>query len=189
MPLPRPGSCSICTGSPPPYEAIRSWAIFEGPIRRAIHTLKYGRNVSLGQALAPHLAEYVHELGWHVDLVAPVPLDRQRMRERGYNQAGSLAMPLADIQGWPYLPKILVKTRPTRSQVGLSPMERKQNISGAFRAEPVFASGKAILLVDDVVTTGATLSACSEAFIQAGARIIYALTLARALPHHGLEVV
>jgi len=79
--------------------------------------------------------------------------------------------------------------RETRSQVGLSPMERKENISGAFRAVPVLAAGKVILLVDDVVTTGATLRACSEALIKAGAKHIYALTLARALPHHGLQIV
>jgi Predicted amidophosphoribosyltransferases len=163
--------------------------VFEGPIRRAIHTLKYDRNVALGDALAPHLAGYARELGWQVDLVVPVPLGKQRMRERGYNQVGLLAMPLAAIQGWRYSPQVLFRMRETRSQVGLSPLERRENISGAFRAEPVLAAGKAILLVDDVVTTGSTLAACSEALVKAGAQNIYALTLARALPHHGLQIV
>lgn len=121
--------------------------------------------------------------------MVPVPLGKQRMKERGYNQVGLLAMPLAAIQGWRYSPQVLVRMRETRSQVGLSPMERKENISGAFRAVPVLAAGKVILLVDDVVTTGATLGACSEALIKAGAKHIYALTLARALPHHGLQIV
>jgi ComF family protein len=111
------------------------------------------------------------------------------MKERGYNQVGLLARPLAGLQGWRYLPQVLVRTRETRTQVGLSPLERKENISGAFRAEPILAAGKDILLVDDVVTTGATLAACSDALIKAGARNIYALTLARALPHHGLQIV
>ncbi|MGD0750886.1 MAG: phosphoribosyltransferase family protein [Anaerolineales bacterium] len=124
-----------------------------------------------------------------MNLVVPVPLGKQRMKERGYNQVGLLAMPLAAIQGWRYSPQVLVRMRETRSQVGLSPMERKENISGAFRAVPVLAAGKVILLVDDVVTTGATLGACSEALIKAGAKHIYALTLARALPHHGLQIV
>ena len=105
LPLSRPGLCPTCHASHPPYEAIRSWAVFEGPIRHAIHTLKYGRNVALGDALAPHLAGYVHKLGWQVDLVVPVPLGRQRMKERGYNQVGLLAMPLAAIQGWRYSPQ------------------------------------------------------------------------------------
>jgi ComF family protein len=163
--------------------------VFEGPIRHAIHALKYGRNVALGDALAPHLAGYARELGWQVDMVVPVPLGKQRMRERGYNQVGLLAMPLAAIQGWRYSPQVLVRMRETRSQVGLSPLERSENIAGAFRAEPVLAAGKSILLVDDVVTTGTTLAACSEALVKAGAQNIYALTLARALPHHGLQIV
>jgi len=96
---------------------------------------------------------------------------------------------LAALQGWRYKPQVLIRARETRSQVGLSPLERKENIAGAFRAEPALAAGKAILLVDDVVTTGATLAACSDALILAGARIVYALTLARALPHHGLQIV
>jgi ComF family protein len=151
--------------------------------------MKYRRNSALGEAFAPHLAGYACTLGWQVDLVVPVPLGKQRMKERGYNQVGLLAMPLAALQGWRYSPKVLIRTRETRSQVGLSPLERMENISGAFRAEPVLAAGKAILLVDDVVTTGATLSACSEALVKAGTRMIYALTLARALPHHGLQIV
>jgi ComF family protein len=163
--------------------------VFEGPIRHAIHTLKYGRNAALGDALAPHLARFASNLGWQVDLVVPVPLSKQRMKERGYNQAGLFAEPLAAIQGWSYSSQVLMRTRETRSQVGLSPQERKVNISGAFRAEPALATGKAILVVDDVVTTGATLSVCAEALVKAGAQIVYALTLARALPHHGLQIV
>ena len=189
MPLSRPGICPTCHDNPPPYEALRSWVVFEGPIRHAIHSLKYGRNVALGDALAPHLAECASKSSWKVDLVVPVPLGRKRIKERGYNQVGLLAIPLAAMQGWRYKPQVLIRARETRSQVGLSPLERKENIAGAFRAEPALAAGKAILLVDDVVTTGATLAACSDALILAGARIVYALTLARALPHHGLQIV
>jgi ComF family protein len=189
LPLSHPGLCPTCIDYHPPYEAMRSWAIFEGPIRHALHALKYRRNVALGDVFAQYLAEYVSKLGWRVDLVVPVPLGRQRMKERGYNQVGLLAKPLSTIQGWHYSPHVLKRVRETRSQVGLSAMERKENISGAFRADPSLASGKVILLMDDVSTTGATLAACSDALVKAGAQTIYALTLAKALPYHGLQIV
>ena len=111
------------------------------------------------------------------------------MKERGYNQVALLAKPLAGILNWAYEPKALTRVRETRSQVGLSPQERMENISGAFSADPDLVTGKIILLVDDIVTTGATLSACSEALFKAGSLNLYALTLARALPYHGLQIV
>ncbi|HTX91976.1 MAG TPA: ComF family protein [Anaerolineales bacterium] len=168
---------------------MRSWLVFEGPIRHALHTLKYRRNLALGDALAQELRKFVDQLGWKVDMVVPVPLGRQRLKERGYNQVGLVAMPLAALNGWWYSSNTLSRTRETRSQVGLSVEERRANVSGAFRAKPALADGKVILLMDDVATTGATLSVCAEALKQSGARLVYALTLARALPRHGLHVV
>jgi competence protein ComFC len=168
---------------------MRSWLIFEGPIRQALHKLKYRRNMALGDALAQPLAEYVGTLDWPVELVVPVPLSKQRMWERGYNQVGVVAMPLAALHGWHYLPKALIRSRETRSQVGLSAQERRENVSGAFRGNQALVSGKTVLLMDDVATTGATLSACSTALLQAGAQTVYALTLGRALLRHGLQVV
>lgn len=167
---------------------MRSWLVFEGPIRRALHTLKYRRNVGLGDALAQHLVEYVDVLGWPVDVVVPVPLGKARMKERGYNQVGLVAMPLASLRDWRYEPKALFRARETRSQVGLSAVERKENVSGAFRSDPAKVSGRTVLLMDDVATTGATLSACADALLQSGAKEVFSLTLARALPHHGLQV-
>lgn len=78
---------------------MRSWLVFEGPIRFALHKLKYRRNVALGDALAQHLVDYVNVLGWPVDTVVPVPLGKARMKERGYNQVGLVAMPLAALRG------------------------------------------------------------------------------------------
>lgn len=111
------------------------------------------------------------------------------MQERGYNQVGLVAMPLAVLNGWEYAPRVLIRARETRSQVGLSAMERKENVSGAFFARPDKVSGKTVLLMDDVATTGATLSSCTVALLKAGVRDVYALTLARALPQHGLKIV
>lgn len=167
---------------------MRSWLVFEGPIRFALHKLKYRRNVALGDALAQHLVDYVNILGWPVDTVVPVPLGKARMKERGYNQVGLVAMPLAALRGWTYEPHALARARETRSQVGLSAVERKENVSGAFRGDPARVSGKTVLLMDDVATTGATLSSCADALLQSGAKKVYSLTLARALPHHGLHV-
>jgi ComF family protein len=189
LPLAVPGVCPTCNNSTPPYMAIRSWAVFEGPIRHALHTLKYYRNVALGDALAPYLVKYVQGLGWQADLVVPVPSSSKRMKERGYNQVGLFARPTAGILGWRYVPSALRRVRETRSQVGLSHMERKVNIFSAFQANPVHAYGKVILLMDDIVTSGATLTACSEALMEAGAKGVFALTLARALPYHGLQIV
>jgi ComF family protein len=168
---------------------MRSWLVFEGPIRHALHNLKYRRNMALGDALARPLAEYVRTLSWPVDLVVPVPLGKLRTKERGYNQIGLVAMPLAAVNQWRYTPRALARSRETRSQVGLTITERKLNVSGAFRAEAALVSGATVLLVDDVATTGATLSACAAALLDAGAKSVYALTLARALPHHGLNIV
>jgi ComF family protein len=189
LPISRPGQCPVCKVSPPPYEMMRSWLVFEGPIRHALRKLKYRSNVALGDALAKHLADYIGTLAWPVDLVVPVPLGKARTKERGYNQVGFVAMPLSLIKKWRYSPRALIRTRETQSQVGLSISERRDNVSGAFLANTALVLGETVLLMDDVATTGATLSSCSAALMEAGAKSVYALTLARALPHHGLNNV
>jgi ComF family protein len=181
--------CSTCRDLQPPYRALRSWVVFEGPIRNALHRLKYRHNLALGDALARPISEFARGLCWPVDVVVPVPLGKKRLQERGYNQIGLVAMPLAALNNWRYAPHALTRVRETKSQVGLSAAERRENMSGAFRADPRLVTGRAVLLMDDVVTTGATLTACAEAVLRSGAQAVYALTLARALPHHGLKIV
>jgi len=188
LPLLRPGLCPNCIQSRPRYQALRSWLVFEGPIRRALHTLKYRRNVALGEALATDMRDFICRLDWPVDAVVPVPLGRQRQKERGYNQVGLVAGPLAAQLGWSYQAKSLVRRRETRSQVGLSAQARRENVADAFQADQKSISGRSILLMDDVATTGATLAAGAEALLDAGAKSVYALTIARALPHHGLQI-
>ena len=186
LPMRQPGQCASCKAIIPPYKIMRSWLVFEGPIRQALHTLKYRRNVALGEALAQHLAGYVASLGWPVEAVVPIPLGKERMKERGYNQTGLVAMPLAAIQHWHYLPRALTRCRETKTQVGLTAIERKENVKGAFRAETKLVRGKNFLLMDDVATTGATLAAGAAALMDAGARSVYGLTLARALAYQYL---
>jgi ComF family protein len=189
QPQSHPGVCTRCNAQTPWFTMLRSWAVFEGTIRNTLHSLKYHHNVGLGSALAKPMAKYVNMLGWKVDLIVPVPLGKKRLAERGYNQAGLLAMPMALYQRRHYVPQALGRVRETRSQVGLSIAERKENMAGAFKAESGLVSGLNILVMDDVTTTGATISACAESLIKAGAKSVYALTLARAMVHYGLDIV
>ncbi len=186
LPVAGEGLCEGCQLHMPPYTALRSWAVFEGPVRSALHRLKYRRNVALGDALARPLADFCRRLDWPVQVVVPVPLGKERLHERGYNQVGLIAMPLAALNRWRYAPRALSRVRETKSQVGLSAFERQENMQGAFRADPHLVGGYTVLLMDDVATTGATLSAGAEALLSAGAEAVFALTLARALPRHGL---
>jgi ComF family protein len=122
-------------------------------------------------------------LGWNVDLIVPIPLGRERMKERGYNQADLLARPLALATGRPYSTQAVRRERETATQVGLGVKERRENVSGAFRGDRRLVSGRTVLVVDDVATTGATISACANALTAAGAIGVYGLTLARAVYH------
>jgi len=181
---PAPGAalCRRCQELPPAFEQLRSWALFEGPVRAALHRIKYRRDLPLADALAASLVElYRSTLQWHLDMVVPVPLSAQRRRARGYNQAALFAFPLALALGLSYRPAALERTKHTRSQVDLSWRERRRNVAGAFQANPAAVSGQHILLVDDVATTGATLNACAAALQAGGARSVYALTVARAV--------
>ncbi len=189
LPIQKAGLCLSCSRSRPPYQALRSWSVFEGPIRQAIHSLKYRRNMALGDALAFHLARYVSRLDWPVDMIAAVPSGKHRLAERGYNQVALVARPMGFILKIRYIPTILRRARETPSQVGLSHEQRESNVAGAFQASPTLVSGKTILVVDDVATSGATLTACADALVKAGAKAVYGFTLARALPRHGLQIV
>lgn len=172
--------CASCRAQPPHFEALRSRGVFEGNLRAAIHALKYKGNISLGEMLAYELVSTLRSVDWKVDGIVPVPLNRTRYQERGYNQAALLAQPLAFAIQMPYLLGVLERVRETASQVGLKIEERRRNVAGAFLTKTNEVHGKSILLVDDVATTGATLDACAESLRARGVRLVYGLTLARA---------
>lgn len=130
------------------------------------------------------MVEFVTSLDWNVDMLIPVPLGKARLKERGYNQVALVARPLAYELGVEYAPRGLTKIRETRSQVGLNASQRKENVREAYQADPSVVTRKSILLMDDVATTGSTVSACTDALLSAGASEVYALTIARALSHH-----
>ncbi len=177
----RDAACVNCQGrSRSALAGIRSAAFFEGPLQNALHQLKYRRDVILADSLARLLTQTWAAAGQPGDLIIPVPLSAQRLRERGYNQAGLLARGFAELSGLPAAPAALSKTRHTVSQVGLTAQQRLGNVQAAFMADPRPVVQRAVILVDDVCTTGATLIAGAEALMAAGARSVWGLTLARA---------
>jgi competence protein ComFC len=184
------GKCLFCRQAPPAYNALRSWAVYGGPIRHALHSLKYRQNIALGDSLSIHLIQFYKELNWSIDIIMPVPLSRKRKRSRGYNQAALLARPISLATGIPYGSHLLERVRETASQVGLSDKDRSQNVKGAFKAKSGSVRGKNILIVDDITTTGATIQNCAAALLEAGAAQIYGLTVARALleTHNDSEI-
>jgi len=160
---------------------MRNVAFYGGVVRECIHALKYQNNQSLGRYFSELMLPVVMNATWHVDIVMPVPLSRERYRERGYNQAAAIARPLALGLKKPFNPFGLVQIRDTKSQVGLSGEQRRLNVVGAFRAVPELVSGKNILLVDDVMTTGSTMESCAKALKCAGSGKVYCITIARFL--------
>ncbi len=168
---------------------MRSWAVFDSPVQNALHTMKYRRNIGLGEAFAAQMAGFVRSLGWNADILLPVPLGKNRLKERGYNQVALVARPLAYEVGLAYNPGALWKARETRSQVGLTVSQRIENVDGAYQADVRAVKDKSVILMDDVATTGSTIVAGTAALLSAGAKEVYAITIARALSHHDLARV
>jgi ComF family protein len=172
--------CGLCRLRVWDFDRVRGFGAYEGDLRRLIHLLKYDKMRPLARPLAERMAARLPELGL-ADILIPVPLYRWRRWQRGFNQAEALAQELSSLSGIPCSRKVLRRTRPTRPQVGLSNRERRLNLAGAFDvSSPQFVSGRRVLLVDDVMTTGATLDACARALKAAGAVWVAGLTAARA---------
>lgn len=165
-----------------PLTGIVSTGIHEGLLRAAIHVLKYENLPQLAQPLGARLATAIRDQGWPVDVVVPVPLHFSRLALRRYNQAKLLAGELAASSGLAHAPEALRRERDTRVQVGLSRQERLDNVAGAFAADAAQVRDLSLLVVDDVYTTGATLAACAQAALAAGAQSVYALTVTTARP-------
>lgn len=174
------GDCHYCRRQQRELDGLFTWGLHKDPLRQALHRLKYRRDIGLGDALARHLIELVDEIGIQVNIVVPVPLGNKRMKERGYNQAGLLARPLAMALNLPYRPGAVLRIRETPTQVGLTLEERRQNVAGAFRSNPGMLKGNRVLLVDDVLTTGATINAAAHAVKKVGVDAVYGITVARA---------
>ena len=172
--------CGLCRLAPPAFDVARSFGAYEGDLRRLIHLLKYDGMRPLAKALAAKMAPVAPRVGT-VELVVPVPLHRSRRWSREFNQAELLSKELSRLVGIPSRPKCLRRVRSTPPQAGLSHRQRRENVRGAFAAaDAACIKGRRVLLVDDVMTTGATLDACARVLKAAGARYVSSLTLARA---------
>ncbi|TCR70328.1 ComF family protein [Bosea sp. BK604] len=167
---------------PPVFARARAVCRFDGTARELVHRLKYGDRTELALTLGRMMAQAGHELLGEADLIVPVPMHRTRLWSRRFNQAAALAQVLAKHSGVTLAPTALARVKRTTQQVGLTRPQRADNLQGAFKVLPAMrptVEGRHILLVDDVLTTGATANAAARALLRAGARQVDMLTFAR----------
>ncbi len=171
--------------NPPPFDRARAAVAHGGIARRMVHGLKYGDRTDLAPWMARWMLRAGRELLPDADMIVPVPLHRLRFVRRRFNQSAELARSLACLSGVPFSPDVVLRVKPTRQQVGLGLREREDNVRGAFVIAPgkeIEVTGRRIVVVDDVYTTGATVHAVARALRKARAARIDVLTFARVLP-------
>ena len=154
--------------------------LHQGVAANLVRAVKYNANQEMGVLLGTLLGEAFCSNDWKVDVVMPVPLGTVRLQERGYNQASLIADGFCEKTGLLLDKKSLLRKKETRSQVGLDINQREANMLEAFVAEGSLIDGKKILLIDDVLTTGATLRSCAVALLEGGATQVSALTITSA---------
>ena len=167
---------------PPVFNRARAVCHYDGVARSLVHKLKYGDRPEFGVALGRLMAQAGAEVLADAELIVPVPLHRVRLWTRRFNQAAVLAHVIANKRGLPVEDRVLRRVKRTRPQVGLSRPQRADNLQGAFRVAPSdrhLVAGRRIVMVDDVLTTGATANAAARALLRAGAKSVDVLTFAR----------
>ncbi len=165
-------------------KAVYAFLIFtkKGKVQQLLHALKYKGRSEVGVLLGKMMAQEMHPGSFpDADVILSVPLHKKRLRERGYNQSDAFAEGLSALTGVPWSGSLLVRTRYTKSQTGKTKLERRDNVKGIFMVQDTSqVHKKTILLVDDVLTTGATLDACIEVLVNSGCTSIYIMTIAAA---------
>jgi ComF family protein len=188
VPLPEdaPGegvfACVPCATAPPAYRKARAAVLFDRIGADLVHKLKYADRTGLAPSLAQWMLRAAPDMLAEADAIVPVPLHRTRLWRRRFNQAALLALALARKAGKPVWSQALLRRKRTAPQIGLGRTGRAANVRHAFAVSPRFAEpvrGAHILLIDDVLTTGATAEACARVLLRAGAASVEVLTVAR----------
>ncbi|MBL8774035.1 MAG: ComF family protein [Phenylobacterium sp.] len=183
--------CPACLAKPRAFDAARAACLYDETSRDPILQLKHADRLDLAPMLARWLSRAARDLIEPADAIVPVPLHPLRLLSRRYNQAAEIARPLARLTGTPYLPDALVRRRRTQTQGGKSGTGRRRNVAGAFETPEVRrrqVEGLRILLVDDVLTTGATAEGCARALKAAGAARVDLAVVARVQAPQGLTI-
>jgi ComF family protein len=174
--------CAACRAAPPPWDRARAALRYDAQAKRLVLPLKYADRPELARALAPLMARAGAALLREAELLVPVPLHRRRLFTRRYNQAALLAHALARLCGAPAVPDVLRRDRPTRRLGGLGAAARASELADAICLRPeraALVAGRRVVLVDDVLTSGATAAACTWALLEGGARAVDVLVAAR----------
>lgn len=174
--------CAACLAKPRAFDAARAACLYDETSRDPILKLKHADRLDLAPMFARWLSRTARELIDEADAIVPVPLHPFRLLGRRYNQAAEVARPLAAMTGTPYLPDVLVRRRATATQAGRSGSGRRRNVAGAFEVperKRKLVDGLRILLIDDVLTTGATAEGCARALKAAGAARVDLAVIAR----------
>ena len=180
---PGPGLLSMeAIANPPSYDRARAAVRYDDVARALVHKFKYSDHLELAPMLGQWMARAGRELTREADALIPVPLHWRRLWARRFNQSAALALAVSNMTGVQVLGETLRRVRATPQQVGLDKGERAQNVSGAFRVPPERKSdlaGRRLIVIDDVLTSGATVDACARALLRAGAAHVDVLVFAR----------
>jgi len=172
--------CPSCRQRRIEIDGIRSPYRFDEVIRKAIHQLKYQNLKAISSCLAELLADYLGSSPLPGEVLVPVPLHQRRLKERGYNQSSLLSRELGKLTNLPVVEDCLIRIKEAQPQVKAASMEeRRENVVGAFICRDEKVSGKQVILIDDVCTSGATLESCAVALKSKGAISVWGLTIAR----------
>jgi len=172
-------NCTDCMKLYPSFEQARSWGVYVGVLKQVVQKIKYKRGFGIIEYITKPLIHFIKNWGISVDMIVPIPLGEKREIARGYNQSFLIAQPISKYFNIPLYEHTLIRSRDTKSQVGLNCEERKTNMKNAFRAEKSACNNKSILLIDDIVTTGSTLNESAKALKLAGAQKVFCFTVAR----------